>query len=151
MLHQLKSIKTKKNRKRVGRGYGSGKGGHTATRGQKGQKSRTGYKSPRPDFEGGAMPLSRRLPKLKGFSRNFLKAKVNSIIISLDQLDKNFKSTDNVTLESLKEKGLIKGKSQNVDVKVLAKGKLSKKINIKGLKVSQTAKDIIEKLGGKVK
>ncbi len=71
-MHSLSSspkIKNVKPKRLIGRGIGSKKGGHTATRGQKGQKSRSGYTRPRPGFEGGQMPLSRRIPKLRGFKR----------------------------------------------------------------------------------
>ncbi len=151
MLNQLKSIKLKKNKKRIGRGYGSGKGGHTVGRGQKGQKSRSGYKQPRPGFEGGAMPLARRIPKLKGFSRAFLKAKKRKILISLTDLDKTFKANSKITLQSLIDSKLIKSKSKKIDLKILANGKLTKKLNVEGIKVSDKARKAIEKLGGSVK
>ncbi|MBN1331301.1 50S ribosomal protein L15 [Candidatus Dojkabacteria bacterium] len=146
MLEKLNKIKTK-SRKRVGRGYGSGKGGHTVGRGQKGQKSRAGYKKPRPDFEGGSMPLSRRIPKLKGFSRGeFVKAK--KILLGLDDLQK-FEG-DVVSPETLEKSGLISSKSQNLDIKIVANGELKKKLTIKGIDTSKTARAAIEKAGGKI-
>lgn len=88
MLDKLVKIKSKSTR-RVGRGYGSGRGGHTVGRGQKGQKSRSGYTQPRPGFEGGQMPLSRRLPKFKGFRRAFFKDNNGSVTISTDMLNRS--------------------------------------------------------------
>jgi len=139
---------TTSKKKRVGRGYGSGKGGHTAGRGQKGQKSRSGYKSPRPGFEGGTMPLSRRLPKFRGFSRGYFDNKSLNIIISLEDLN-SFKEGEVVSIESLYKKGVIPTKSKSVKVKVLANGKLqNKKVKLEGLSVSDSAKKTIEKMGG---
>lgn len=86
MLHDLPKIINVKHGRRVGRGIGSKKGGHTAGRGTKGQKSRSGYSEPRSGFEGGQMPLSRRIPKLKGFKRGFLKDKFPTATIKLSRL-----------------------------------------------------------------
>ncbi|MBD3280243.1 50S ribosomal protein L15 [Candidatus Dojkabacteria bacterium] len=146
MLNKLKTVKTK-SKKRIGRGYASGRGGHTVGRGTKGQKSRAGYSKPRPDFEGGSMPLSKRLPKLKGFSRKPL-IKIQRKVIGLDQLSKM--DSNEITLKTLRDSGLINNKSRNVEVKVVANGKIDKKIKLKGLKVSASAKTAIEKAGGKV-
>jgi ribosomal protein L15 len=88
MLDKLVKIKSKSTR-RVGRGYGSARGGHTVGRGQKGQKSRSGYTQPRPGFEGGQMPLSRRLPKFKGFRRAFFKDNNVSVTITTDMLNRS--------------------------------------------------------------
>lgn len=150
MLSNLKSPKTIKKSVRRGRGYGSGRGGHTTGRGQKGQKSRAGYKKPRPDFEGGAMPLSRRLPKLKGFSRKGLQKKTSSYIINLDDLNK-FDNKTEVDIKKLEEAGIISGSMHNKSVKVLGTGKLDKEVNLVGIKVSKTAKLEIEKNKGTIK
>lgn len=145
----MKLIKIKKNSKRVGRGTGSGVGGHTAGKGTKGQKSRSGYTQPRPGFEGGRMPLSRRLPKLRGFSRNEIDPS-EKYVISLDDIEKAYKDGETVNLESIYEKGLVKGISKNYNIKVLNNGKITKKLNIEGLKLSKSAKEVIEKAGGKI-
>jgi len=130
----------KKNRKRVGRGIGSGTG-KTSGRGQKGQKSRSGG-SPHPWFEGGQMPLHRRLPK-RGFTNIFRK---HYEIVNLSQLA-NLAGGEPVTPEVMKEKGLIK-KLQAV--KILGNGELSAGITVHAHKFSQTAVHKIEKSGGKV-
>ncbi len=141
--------KTTKNKKRVGRGYGSGKGGHTVGRGTKGAKSRTGYKLPRPGFEGGQMPLSRRLPKMKGFSRKYFQNKQNVVLVKLDQLN-TFKDGDTVDIESLVKAGIIKNTKKPQTVKILSDGEITKKITVSGLKISNTATEKINKAGGKV-
>jgi len=146
MLHELIKIKTK-TRRRVGRGYGSGKGGHTVGRGQKGQKSRAGYSRPRPDFEGGSMPLSRRIPKLKGFSRGEFQNS-RKMILSLSDLDKM--PGDIISMETLENIGLVKGKSQRIEVKIVANGEITKKVTIQGIAISEGAKLAVEKAGGKV-
>ena len=97
---KLNSIPKRKNRvmpgKRIGRGYGSGVGGHTVGRGTKGQKSRAGHKSTR-FFEGGNVPFFRRMPKYKGFNQP---QKVEAQAVNLEVLDKEFKDGDLVNLES---------------------------------------------------
>lgn len=149
MLNNLKSPKQNTKKKRIGRGYGSGKGGHTTGSGQKGQKSRSGYSQPRPFFEGGAMPLPRRVPKLKGFTRSRLKSKTKNVVISLDMLNE-LKDGTAVNQENVRELGLVTSKSKSIEIKVLSKGTISKKITLEGIKVSKTAKIAIEKAGGKV-
>lgn len=148
MLNKLKKVTTKKSTRR-GRGYGSGKGGHTAGRGTKGQRSRSGYKLPRPGFEGGQMPLSRRLPKLKGFSRGYFNKKQKSLIINVEQLNK-FKDDEKIDINKLAEAGFIKIKSQPVDIKILGKGKLTKKVTIKNISTSVSAAKKIKAAGGSV-
>lgn len=148
MIHNY-LIKTKKNKKRIGRGYGSGKGGHTVGRGSKGAKSRTGYKLARRGFEGGQMPLSRRIPKLKGFSRAFFKLKNPVEIVKIERLN-DFKDGDTINLEKLREAGLITEKGKNVRVKILNNGELKKKITIENILVSKSVQQQIEKAGGKV-
>lgn len=148
MLDKLTKTKQAK-RKRIGRGYASGKGGHTVGRGQKGQKSRSGYSKPRPDFEGGAMPLSRRLPKLRGFSQSKFQ-KSRRYVISLDDLN-TLEDGTVVNVKLLREKGLIGAVSQPVDIKILANGKLQKALTIEGVAISEAAKEAVIKAKGKIK
>jgi len=148
MLNKLKKHTTDKS-KRVGRGYGSSKGGHTAGRGQKGQKSRSGYKPARRGFEGGAMPLSRRLPKLKGFRRAYFKSRANKVELSLTDLN-DFKSGDTVSLESLQKMNLIPAKTSAKEIKILGNGTLDKKLTVKDIAVTASAKKQIEDKGGSV-
>ncbi len=130
-----------KKRTRVGRGPGSGLG-KTSGRGQKGQKARSGY-SHKFGFEGGQLPLYRRLPK-RGFSNAQFKIKYATI--NLSDLNK-FESGSTITPELLKEMGLVK---KGLDgIKVLGKGTLDKKLTVRAHKFSNTAKETIEKLGGK--
>lgn len=137
-LHPAKGSTHKK--KRVGRGPGSGLG-KTAGRGHKGQKSRSGYSS-RPGFEGGQMPLQRRLPK-RGFTNIFKKEWIE---ISLAKIEENFSAGDSVTPEILHERGLIK-KAKH-DLVILGNGEITKTLNISAHRFTKTAKDKIEKAGG---
>jgi large subunit ribosomal protein L15 len=137
-LHSSKDA-TKK-RIRVGRGPGSGKG-KTSGRGTKGQKSISGYSRKR-GFEGGQMPLNRRVPK-RGFT-NIFKKEFSEI--NLDRLDKMTKKE--ITLEDLVESGLIKNK--NNKVKILGRGDISLAKTIHAHKFSRSAQEKIEKAGGKV-
>jgi large subunit ribosomal protein L15 len=131
----------KKNRKRIGRGAGSGTG-KTSGKGQKGQKSRSGG-SPHPWFEGGQMPLYRRLPK-RGFTNIFRK---EYEVVNISQLAE-ITGVDPVTPAVLKEKGLVK----KIDaVKILGDGELSAGVNVEAHKFSRSAMEKIEKAGGKVK
>lgn len=130
-----------KTRKRVGRGTGSGTG-KTSGRGENGQKSRSGY-SRKAGFEGGQLPLYRRLPK-RGFSN--AKFKTEYAVINLSDLNK-FDEGVEVTPELLKDMGMLK--NQLDGVKVLGNGTLEKKIVVKAHKFSNVAKEQIEKLGGK--
>lgn len=148
MIHNYLKATTKK-KKRIGRGYGSGKGGHTVGRGTKGARSRSGYKLPRPGFEGGQMPLSRRLPKVKGFSRKFFQMKEKTVVVTLDQLN-TFSDGENVNLESLEKKGIIPSSKEMFKVKILADGEVNKKVIINGINLSETAKSKIEKAGGQI-
>lgn len=125
---KLESVKTK-NKKRPGRGISAGQG-KTAGRGTKGQKSRSGHNIPN-RHEGGQTPLSMRLPKLPGFKSQKKKA----AIISLDQISKNYKDKEIVTLDSLEKKGLIK---VGECAKVLYNGKLIVKVSLgEGVKCSE--------------
>ena len=141
-LHSLKAAEgSRKVRNRVGRGTSSGNG-KTSGRGQKGQKSRSGG-GVRPGFEGGQLPLYRRLPK-RGFTNAMFKTKY--AVINLDDLNK-FDENAVVTPELLAEMGLIK---KGLDgIKVLGRGTLEKKLTVKAHKFSGVAKEQIEKLGGK--
>ena len=128
-------------KKRVGRGPGSGKG-KTSARGEKGQKSRSGY-SAKIGFEGGQMPLHRRLPK-RGFTPPF---REEPQVVALEDLTKIPNGTE-VTRESLVAAGLIE--ANKGPAKLLANGELSQAVTVRGLKVSAGAKAKIEKAGGKV-
>jgi large subunit ribosomal protein L15 len=141
-LHELKPNKgAVKNRKRLGRGTATGQG-KTAGRGQDGQNSRSGGGT-RPGFEGGQMPLYRRIPK-RGFS-NYPFKKVWTII-NLEELNR-FEEGTEVTPQLLKETGMIK--KINDGLKILGDGQLEKKLTIKAHKFSQSAIEKIEAAGGK--
>ena len=127
-------------KKRVGRGPGSGLG-KTSGRGHKGQKSRSGYSS-KSGFEGGQMPLQRRLPK-RGFTNIFKKQWIE---ISLAKIEENFNAGDEVTPEILHDRGLIK-KAKH-DLVILGTGNISKGLKISAHRFTKTAKDKIEKAGG---
>ena len=132
---------SRKSRKRVGRGDSSGYG-KTAGRGEKGQKSRTGSTS-RPFFEGGQIPLFRRLPK-----RGFKNAdRLVYAIVNLGVLEENFAAGEVVDLDSLHAKKLL-GKGETL-VKVLANGELTKALTVKAAKFSAAAAAKIEAVGGK--
>ena len=137
-LNTLANSGTKKNRKRVGRGIGSGLG-KTAGRGHKGQKSRSGG-GVRLGFEGGQMPLQQRLPKF-GFS-----SRVNNSFKEVNV--KNIDGLEIVSLESLKEKKIIPNRITKV--KIFGIHELQSKITVKGIKVTKGAKKSIEKAGGAV-
>ncbi len=129
-----------KQKKRLGRGPGSGHG-KTAGRGHKGFKSRSGS-GVKPGFEGGQMPLQRRLPK-RGFTNIFKK---QFALVSLTQLD-TFNANEIITIDSLVASKIVK---PGMAVKVLANGEISKPLTIKVDKISETAKNKIESAGGTV-
>jgi len=131
---------SRRARKRVGRGVGSGSG-KTAGRGSKGHNSRSGG-GVRPGFEGGQMPIHRRLPK-RGFTNTFKK---EYAIVSLDQLEA-FAGTELITTEALAKAGVVK---KDTFVKVLANGSISKAVKIQVEKISAKAKELIEAAGGEV-
>ncbi|MDE5889155.1 MAG: 50S ribosomal protein L15 [Bacilli bacterium] len=141
-LYELNSAPEAKAKKRVGRGPGSGMG-KTSTRGQKGQKSRSGASIPA-WFQGGQTPLYRRIPK-RGFSN--ARFRTEFATINLSDLNKYFNDGDVVTPELLKEKGIIK--QQLCGVKVLGNGELEKKITVKANRFSSSAVTKIESAGGK--
>ncbi|MBQ6732129.1 MAG: 50S ribosomal protein L15 [Paludibacteraceae bacterium] len=130
-----------KIRKRVGRGAGSGLGG-TSTRGHKGAKSRSGY-SKKIGFEGGQMPMQRRLPKY-GFN-NINRVEYKAINLSTLQALATEKNLDKIGVEELVAAGYVSGKSL---VKILAKGELTSKIEVTAHAFSAAAKEAIEKAGG---
>ena len=139
-LHELNSLPEAKRRKIVGRGPGSGMG-KTSTRGEKGQKARSGV-SIKPWFQGGQSPIYRRIPK-RGFNNaNFT---VRYAIINLSDLNR-FNDGDIVTLELLKEMGIIKKELSGL--KVLGNGNLEKKLTIKANRFSSKAVSKIEDAGG---
>ncbi|NNE90739.1 MAG: 50S ribosomal protein L15 [Verrucomicrobiales bacterium] len=143
-LHELKPAPGSKHRKkRLGSGESSGLG-KTCGKGHKGQKSRSGA-SIRPSFEGGQMPLNRRLPK-RGF--NNAQFKVNYAIVNVSTLDAHFEDGATVNEETLRELGLVKGVCDAI--KVLGEGELSKKLTVSVNKLSGSAREKIEKAGGKV-
>jgi large subunit ribosomal protein L15 len=131
-----------KSSKRIGRGEGSGHGG-TSTRGHKGAKSRSGYKS-KIGFEGGQMPLQRRVPKF-GF-RNINRVEFHGINLdTLQKLVDDGKATDTINVEMLINNGLVDKKDQ---VKILGRGKLKAKVKVEAHGFSKTAKEAIEANGG---
>ena len=119
-----------KTKKRVGRGIAAGQG-MTAGRGTKGQRSRSGFNIPK-RFEGGQTPLSMRLPKLRGFKVK----KTKCVLITLDEINQNYKDGEIVTCESLVKKGLVK---KNESVKILNNGKLAVKVTLSNVPSSKTA------------
>lgn len=140
-LEDLKPVEGSTHRKKiVGRGIGSGVG-KTSGKGHKGQNARSGG-GVRPGFEGGQMPLYRRLPK-RGFTNIFAK---KYVAVNVEVLDK-FNDGDVVTAEAMLEKGII---SKTLDgVKLLGRGEVTKKVDVKVAKISASAKEKIEKAGGK--
>jgi large subunit ribosomal protein L15 len=141
--NQLKS-RTDKKVKRLGRGYGSGVGGHVVGRGQKGQKSRSGHKS-MVFFEGGNLPFFRRIPKFKGFKS------LNKVVVqgvNLTVISKFFNDGDEVTVDSLKKKGIVRKNAKAV--KILGFGNLTKKVVFKGLVFSKSAEASALKSGAKI-
>lgn len=146
-LHELTKAKNyKKSTKTIGRGIGSGKGGHTVGRGMNGQRARAGgSRSPRVDFEGGQNPISRRLPKLRGFkslTKRFTKT------IRLSQL-LDFKD-EVITIESIKAARIMSGKLQFAKI-VKDIDKLDKKLIIQDIKVTESVKKLVEEAGGEIK
>ena len=134
------SVGARRLKKKIGRGPGSGHG-KTSTRGHKGQKARTGGRI-RPGFEGGQMPLHRRLPK-RGFTNIFKKSYT---VINVEDLN-GIKDGETVTVQLLKDKNLVKNVKGGV--KVLGSGDLKKKLTVVADKFSESAKKKIEDLGGK--
>ena len=141
-LHELSpAAGSTKARKRIGRGAGSGQG-KTAGKGHKGQKARAG-RGMRPGFEGGQMPLQRRLPK-RGFNNIF---RIEMAIVNVAALDKAFEAGETVTVDALVSKGLVTKVLGGV--KVLGNGELSKALTVQANAFSDSAKQKIEAAGGK--
>jgi large subunit ribosomal protein L15 len=147
-LNTIKPAAARKNRKRLGRGLGSGKGRYSG-RGIKGQKARSGSKKMRPGFEGGQMPIYMRLPKQRGqYSKDAMpvgphRTKVSSVNVrDLERFD------GEVTPELLKEAGLIR--NTRLDVKILGHGDLTKKLTVSAHLFSAGAREKIEQAGGTI-
>jgi large subunit ribosomal protein L15 len=137
-----RGVETHKKRLRVGRGTGSGRG-KTAGRGHKGQKSRSGWSS-HPAFQGGTMPMVRRVPK-RGFHNQFALAVVT---VNVGELEAAFSAGDDVTPDSLRDRAVVR---RRYDVlKVLGDGELTTKLNVTAHRFSQSAREKIEKAGGTV-
>jgi large subunit ribosomal protein L15 len=148
-LHTLKPAPgSRKPRKRVGRGEGSGTG-KTSGRGQKGAGSRAGAKD-RPRFEGGQMPIHMRMRKLRGpnkkMSMPFEPFRTHTQAVNLKDLEARFDSGAEVTLDALRDKGL--GTRKEIPVKILAKGEVTKPLTVHAHKFSAAAKQAIEAAGG---
>ncbi len=144
-IHNIGAPKgANKNKKRLGRGPGSGTG-KTAGRGHKGQKSRSGY-SGRPGFEGGQMPLQRRLPK-RGFTNIFKKVWIE---VKLSELEKRFDEADHITPELMAERGMIKKShlTRFDGVVILGGGDVTKKLDVSAHRFSRSAKEKLEAAGG---
>ncbi len=145
-LNTLKSPRgTHKNTKRIGRGQGSGQGTQ-AGKGHKGQKARAGG-GIRIGFEGGQMPLYRRLPKVGFNNKDFA---TTYAIFNLEALAEKF-TNEVVTKESLIAKGMLSGANKHLPIKILAKGTCTKKLDFKGIVAfSKVSKELVLKLGGKI-
>lgn len=141
-LNQLTSSKTK-SQKRVGRGYGSGVGGHTSTRGQKGQGSRKSG-GVALWFEGGQLPLTKRMPMIRGKSR--LKVVRPTMEVNLASLDKM--QAEEITLETLKLEKVVGPRFKKA--KIIKTGEIKRAVTVKGLRVTVAAQKAIEAVGGKV-
>ena len=142
-LHELSpAAGSTKERKRIGRGAGSGQG-KTAGKGHKGQKARAG-RGMRPGFEGGQMPLQRRVPK-RGFNNIF---RTEMAIVNVAALEANYDAGSVVTIDSLIEKGLVKKVLDGV--KVLGYGEITKALTVQANAISESAKQKIEAAGGKI-
>jgi large subunit ribosomal protein L15 len=148
-LSNLKPAQARKDRKRVGRGLGSGKGRYSG-RGLKGQKSRSGSKKMRAGFEGGQMPLYMRVGKQRGAtSKDAMPIgpfRTSTVPVNVRDLERVFADGDTVNVESLVEKGLIK--NTRSDVKVLGNGELTKKLSVTAHGFSASAREKIGAAGG---
>jgi large subunit ribosomal protein L15 len=148
-LSNLKPAQPRKNRKRVGRGQGSGKGRYSG-RGLKGQKSRSGSRKMRPGFEGGQNPIYMRLGKQRGpYSKDAMPMgphRTHTQPVNVAALEERFDAGADVTLEALVEKGLIR--NTRIDVKLLGQGNLTKKLSITVHAASASAREKVESAGG---
>jgi large subunit ribosomal protein L15 len=146
-LHELAPAPgSKRQRRRVGRGHGSGRV-KTSGRGTKGQNSRSGGGT-RPFFEGGQNPWTMRIPHKRGFSRHRLK--VIAQVVNLHDLEKTFSAGDVVSLEALQQRGLINDVAGPRPVKVLGEGSLTKPLTLEVHAVSASARAAVEQAGGTV-
>ncbi len=134
-------------KKRIGRGEGSGKGG-TATKGHKGAQSRSGYKKMR-SFEGGQMPLVRRIPKFGFFNRNRIEYQIVNVGRLQELVDGNKVNPNEITFDSLLEIGVIN--NRRMPLKILGNGELSASLNVEAHRITTSAKEKIESAGGTVK
>jgi large subunit ribosomal protein L15 len=150
-LSNLKPAQKRKARKRIGRGMGSGKGRYSG-RGIKGQKSRSGSHTMRAGFEGGQMPIYMRLGKQRGStSKDAMPIgphRTQTAAVNIRDLERVFEDGAEVTPEILAEKGLVR--STRIDVKILGIGELDKKLTVSAHAFSASAREKIEKAGGKV-
>src|SRR5213592_1602948 len=150
-LSNLKPAQPRRTRKRVGRGLGSGKGRYSG-RGIKGQKSRSGSHKMRPGFEGGQNPIYMRLGKLRGqYSKDAMPVgphRTRTVPVNVAALEERFDAGGEVTPESLVEKGVLK--NTKIDVKILGKGDLAKKLSVTAHAVSASAREKIEAAGGSI-
>lgn len=137
-----RGISKRKKRRRIGRGAGSGRG-KTGGRGHKGQRARAGW-SRHPTFEGGQMPLVRRVPK-RGFHNRWA---LGVAVVNVGDLDEHFQAGDDVNPETLKAKSLAKGRFDLL--KILGDGPLSKKLRVSAHRFSKSAREKIEQAGGQV-
>jgi large subunit ribosomal protein L15 len=143
-LHNLKPARgATKTKKRLGRGRGSGTG-KTSGKGVKGQKARPGHHGARFAFEGGQMPMPRRIPK-RGFKNP---NRVEAFPINVSLLDKSFAAGETVDLETLRAKGIVPKLVHTI--KILGEGELTKKLTIKAHRASETAKSKIQAAGGSI-
>jgi large subunit ribosomal protein L15 len=149
-LSNLKPAQARKDRKRVGRGLGSGKGRYS-TRGLKGQKARSGSNKMRAGFEGGQMPIYMRLGKLRGqYSKDAMPVgphRTHTVAVNVRDLDR-FDAGTEVTPELLAAAGLIR--NTRYDLKILGEGELTKKLSVSAHNFSKTAREKIEKAGGTI-
>ena len=148
-LSTLKPAQKRRPRKRVGRGMGSGKGRYSG-RGIKGQKARSGSHKMRPGFEGGQMPIYMRLGKKRGpWSKDAMPMgphRTSTVPVNVSVLERRFEDGDEVSLEALVERGIVK--NTKTDVKVLGQGELTKKLAVTAHAFSASAREKIEKAGG---
>jgi large subunit ribosomal protein L15 len=143
MIHDVhRGIRKNKKRKRIGRGPGSGHG-KTASRGHKGQKSRAGW-SRLATFQGGAMPLIRRVPK-RGFNNKFA---LKVVAVNVCDLDAAFSDGEEVSPETLRERDILKNRFDIL--KILGDGELTKKLTVTAHRFSKSAQEKIEKAGGSI-
>ena len=149
-LSNLKPAQPRRDKKRVGRGLGSGKGRYS-TRGIKGQKSRSGSRKMRPGFEGGQMPIYMRLGKQRGpYSKDAMPMgphRTHTVAVNVRDLER-FDAGTEITPESLKEAGLIRNTKH--DLKILGHGDLSKQLSVSAHNFSKAAREKIEQSGGSI-